>query len=150
MSGEEAERLAERLLKNYGDSILRLAYIYLHNRSDAEDVLQETLLRSLQAWLLRVSANLSKNKIKYNRIRETDELQEELAAEKREDLAFVWEAVRELPDHYREVIHLYYQEGYSAAAIAAVLGKKESTVRSDLRRGRERLKRILKEDYDFE
>lgn len=162
VSGEEAERLAERLLKNYGDSILRLAYIYLHNRSDAEDVLRETLLRSLQAapkfenaahekaWLLRVSANLSKNKIKYNRIRETDELQEELAAEKREDLAFVWEAVRELPDHYREVIHLYYQEGYSAAAIAAVLGKKESTVRSDLRRGRERLKRILKEDYDFE
>ena len=44
VSGEEAERLAERLLKNYGDSILRLAYIYLHNRSDAEDVLQETLL----------------------------------------------------------------------------------------------------------
>lgn len=101
---------AEKLLKDYGNSILRMAYAYLHNMSDAEDILQETLIKYLQtapvlenpahekAWLLKVAANLSKNRIDYNRIRQTDELEETLVAEKREDLRFVWEAVRALPE----------------------------------------------------
>ena len=40
--------LEERLLDTYGNSIFRLAYSYLHNYSDAEDILQETLIRYLQ------------------------------------------------------------------------------------------------------
>ena len=94
---------AEKLLKDYGNSILRMAYAYLHNMSDAEDILQETapVLENPaheKAWLLKVAANLSKNRIDYNRIRQTDELEETLVAEKREDLRFVWEAVRALPE----------------------------------------------------
>ena len=152
---------AERLLKEYGNHVLRLAYSYLHNMQDAEDILQETLIRYLQsapafqslehekAWLLRVAANLSKNRIDYNQLRETDELDEKLQAEEREDLPFVWEAVRELPENYREAIHLYYYEGYSTKEIAKILQSRESTVRSNLKRGREKLKAILKEAYDF-
>ena len=159
---QELNQRAEQLLDHYGNHILRLAYSYLHNMEDAEEILQETLLRCLQedtvfenaahekAWLLKVAANLSKNRIRYNQIRETDELDEQLAAEERRDLSFVWEAVRSLPDTYREAIHLFYYEGYPTAQIASILGRKESTVHSDLRRGRERLKEILKEVYDFE
>ena len=159
---EQQGGLAERLLDTYGNSILRLAYSYLHNYSDAEDILQETLIRYLQnipkvagpvhekAWLLKVAANLSKNRIDYNRLRDTDELNEELIAEEREDLSFVWEAVKALPEKYREAIHLYYYEGYSTGQMAVLLGRKESSVRSDLKRGREKLKMILKEAYDFE
>lgn len=158
---EAVNQQAERLLNNYGNSILRLAYSYLHNNSDAEDILQETLIRFLEtapvleseahekAWLLRVAANLSKNRIIYNRVRICDELQEQLIQEEQEDLSFVWEAVRDLPEQYREVIHLFYQEGYSTAEIARILGWKEATIRSDLHRGREKLKGILKEVYDF-
>ena len=47
-----------------------------------------------KAWLLTVAANLAKNKIKYNKLRETDELAEELVGEEEQDLAFVWEAVK--------------------------------------------------------
>ena len=103
-----------------------------------------------KAWLLRVAANLSKNRIRYNKLRETDELNDELVAEEREDLSFVWEAVKSLPVKYREVIHLFYHEGYQTAQFAKVLGRNESTVRSDLRRGREKLKEVLKGEYDFE
>lgn len=128
---------------------------------DAEDILQETLIRYLQtmpelenashekAWLLKVAANLSKNRIDYNCVRQTDELEESLVAEKREDLRFVWEAVRALPQKYREVIHLFYHEGYSTAQIAQILEARETTVRTNLRRGRLQLKEILKEEYDF-
>ena len=109
----------ENVLDTYGGAILRLAYSYIHNMSDAEDILQDTLIKYMQsspaffteghkkAWLLHVAANLSKNKINYNKIRETDELEETLVAEEREDLSFVWEAVKALPEKYREVLHLY-------------------------------------------
>lgn len=153
---------AERLLDHYGNSVLRLAYSYLHNMADAEEILQESLIRFLstaptlenerheKAWLLRVAGNLSKNRIAYNKVRAADELCESLAAQQREDLSFVWEAVRSLPVKYREVIHLFYYEGLSTGEIARILGQKETTIRSRLMRGREQLKLVLKEAYDFE
>lgn len=158
---EDMDAKAERYLTQHGDAILRLAYSYVHNQADAEDVLQETLIRVLtaqvtletpaheRAYLLRTAANLSKNLLKSAKLREADELSEELTAEEREDLSYVWDAVKQLPVQQREAVHLFYQEGYSTAEIASLLGRKESTVRSDLRRGRERLKEILKEAYDF-
>ena len=144
----------ETVLDIYGNAILRLAYSYLHNMSDAEDILQDTLIKYMQsspaflteshkkAWLLHVAANLSKNKI--------DELEETLVAEEREDLSFVWEAVKALPEKYREVLHLYYQEGYPTKEISKILNRNESSIRSDLKRGREALKQVLKAAYDFE
>ena len=159
---EPPARTAARMLDHYGNSILRLAYSYLHNMSDAEDIVQDTLIQYLKtrpmllgpahekAWLLRVASNLSKNRIKYNKIRQADQLEDNLLEEKREDLAFVWEAVKMLDHPYREAVHLFYYEGYSVKEIASILQRKESTVRSDLRRGREKLRVILKDAYDFE
>ncbi len=158
----QADRMAAEALDTYGNTILRCAYSYLHNMADAEEILQDTLLKLLtaapsfdseahkKAWLLKVAANLSKNRIEYNALRDCDELDDSLAAEGREDLSFVWEAVKQLPTQYREVIHLHYYEGYSTEEIAKMLGRNPSTVRSDLRRGREKLKSVLKEAYDFE
>lgn len=155
---------AEHYLDTYGNAVLRLAYSYLHNMADAEEVLQDTLVQFIHAapvfenephaksWLMQVAANLSKNRIRSNRIRRSedlDELQETLAGQESEDLSFVWEAVKSLPEKYREVIHLFYQEGYATWEIARILQRKESTVRSDLKRGRERLKEILQEVYDY-
>lgn len=155
---------AEHYLDTYGNAILRLAYSYLHNMADAEEVLQDTLVQFIhtapvfenephaKSWLMQVAANLSKNRIRSNRIRraeDLDELQETLAGQESEDLSFVWEAVKSLPEKYREVIHLFYQEGYATGEIAQILQRKESTVRSDLKRGRERLKEILQEVYDY-
>ena len=66
---EAVNMQAARVLDEYGNSILRLAYSYLHNMSDAEEVLQDTLLRFLKtaptfensthekAWLQRVAGN---------------------------------------------------------------------------------------------
>ena len=152
---------AERLLDRYDNSILRLAYSYLHNMADAEEVVQDTLVQYLKetpefadnthekAWCLRVAGNLAKNRIKYNSVREADELNDELVSEERDDLSFVWEAVKALPVKYREVVHLFYHEGYTTAEIARILDRKETTVRSDLSRAREQLKTVLKEAYDF-
>lgn len=106
--------------------------------SDAEDVLQlqDTMIQFIKtqpqfetaehekAWFLRVAINISKNKITYNNTRKTDELSETLAAGETEDLAFVWDAVKQLPSKYSEVVHLFYHEGYSMAQIASLLSRK--------------------------
>lgn len=161
-SREAINKQAEQMMNDYGKAVLQLAYSYLHNMADAEEVLQDTLVQFLRAapvlmtqehekaWLLHVAANLSKNRIKYNATRQSDELMEELVAEERDDLSFVWEAVKALPDKFRVVIHLFYHEGYQTAQIAKILNMKEATVRSNLARGREKLKSVLKEAYDFE
>ena len=145
---------AEEIMDRYGDTLLRYAYSYLHNMSDAEEVLQDTLIQFMKrapaftseqhrkAWLLRVAGNISKNRISYNTIRRTDELKDELVQEEREDLTFVWDAVKQLPVKYREAIHLFYYEGYSTAQIARILQKNEATVRSLLARGRKQLKKV--------
>jgi RNA polymerase sigma factor, sigma-70 family len=167
-SDEEIEREAEEILDTIGNSILRLALSYLHNIEDAEDILQETMIKFVtvrpvfeseshrKAWLMRVASNLAKNRIDYNRVRDTMELNEEIVGEVQEDLdkgdeyKAIWDAVRSLPVHQREAIHLFYQEGYSTAEIARITGRREATVRSDLKRARDKLREMLKEASDFE
>ena len=151
---------AAEILDTHGNAILRYAYSYLHNMEDAEEVLQDTLVQFLKtapafeseahekAWLLRVAGNLSKNRLAYNAVRAADELNDELVAEN--DLSFVWQAVRDLPEKYRAPVHLFYHEGYSTRQIAKILQRGEATVRSDLHRGRALLREILKEAYDFD
>ncbi len=165
---EEIEKEAEEILDLHGNSILRLGVSYLHNKEDAEDILQETMIKFVtvrpnfeseahrKAWLMRVASNLAKNRIDYNKVRDTMELNEEIAGEVQEDLdrgdeyKAIWAAVRCLPVHQREAIHLFYQEGYSTSEIAVLTGRREATVRSDLKRARDKLKELLKEADDFE
>ena len=167
-SDEEIEREAEEILDTIGNSILRLALSYLHNIEDAEDILQETMIKFVtvrpvfeseshrKAWLMRVASNLAKNRIDYNRVRDTMELNEEIVGEVQEDLdkgdeyKAIWDAVRALPVNQREAIHLFYQEGYSTAEIALIMGRREATVRSDLKRARDKLRELLKEANDFD
>ncbi|WP_411345196.1 RNA polymerase sigma factor [Paenibacillus sp. WLX1005] len=164
-SKEEPLDIGERardIIDKYGDSLLRLSYSYMHNLMDAEDVIQETLIRYLnycpkfendiheKAWLIRVTINLCKNKLKYNKRRQSDELDEGLFSSEDADLLFVWEAVKKLEPAYSEVIHLFYHEGYSTVDIANLTHRKDTTVRSLLHRARMKLKSILVEEYDFD
>lgn len=149
-------------LKTYGNAILRLSYSYLHNLSDAEDILQDTLLSLMKnkpvfsnenhekAWLMRVAINLCKNKLKsswFNTVEIPEDLQAEGITDEESE---VLDAVNSLPVKYREVIHLFYYEGYSTMEIASLLQKKEATVRSLLHRSRNMLKKSLRGAYDFE
>ncbi len=150
------------ILDKHGNRILRLAYSYVHNMEDSEEILQDVLLKLIsqapefesaeheKAWILRVTANLSKNRIEYNKLRDTDELNEELVADQKEDLSYIWEAVKSLPESYREVIHLFYEEGYQTDEIARILGESGANIRTRLKRARAKLKEILREEYDFD
>ena len=60
-----------------------------------------------------------------------------------EDILDVRAALKKLSDEYREVIELYYFNDLKVSEIAQMLQRKESTVKVQLMRGREKLKELL-------
>lgn len=127
----------------------------LRDPSDTEDAVQETFLRlmscrkdfssedHLRAWLILAAKNVCRDELRRHRRRELplDEARDMPAASPEIDETL--EAVRSLPEKYRLPIYLYYYEDCSTAQIAALLHRRETTIRSDLHRGRERLKQML-------
>lgn len=149
-------KLIEKTVREYADTIYRVAYQYLGCFSDAQDVLQEvslTLVTSkppfenaehLRHWIIRVTINKCKNVYKRRKIISIEELSESLVAPQKDD-SFLTEELRKLPAKYRTVLYLYYFEEYSLEEISAILSVNKNTVGSQLRRARERLKKIILE-----
>lgn len=155
MDEQELERLAER----YADMIYRIALNDTRSPADAEDVLQEVLLALFTAspafespeheklWLIRVTLNKGKNHRRSLLRRATLPLEEADGYLSQEpDHRALREAVAVLPRNHRRAVDLYYYEGYSTGEIANILNTKEATVRTWLRRGRQRLKEYLTEE----
>ena len=137
-------------------SLYRLAYSYLLNRSDAEDVVQEVFCALLQhpprcdgpgqlrAWLMTATANKCKNLLNSGWRRRTLPLEDVHACpDRRDEVLEVRSAMVALPPELRGVVHLFYFEGMPTREIAALLGLSDSAVRSRLHRARKQMKEIL-------
>ena len=151
----------------WGDSVWRLALAQTGSKEDAEDVYQDVFLRlaqsatefssqeHLKAWLLRVAVNRCHDVARLRSRRPAVPLDSmpfepsDAGPLSPDEVRALWEAVGELPESMRVVIHLYYQEGYSGKEIAGLLGLEPSTVRTRLQRARAQLKISLGGvDYD--
>lgn len=146
-------------MDRWGDSVYRLALCQLGSKADAEDVFQDVFLRlfrddtafesddHLKAWLLRVTVNRCRDFHRSAWRRHTQAFDESLRAQEAEDGALhaceLREAVESLPPKLSAVIHLYYEEGYTAEEIANILGCRPATVRTRLHRARKQLKAFL-------
>ena len=153
------EREARRLVESYADMILRISTNYLKSTCEAEDVCQTVFLKFMtsapefespeheKAWVIRTAINVCKNELKSAFFRRTTGIDDisELTAPENPDPG-VMEEIMKWPANYRISIYLYYYEGYSAAEIADVLGKKESAVMAYLSRGRKKLKLAFAEE----
>ena len=147
----------EDIYQRHVDMLYRVAYSFMKNGADAEDMVQETFLRLMRsgtvfesaqhekAWLIVTARNVCKNELARARRREVP--LEEAEAHYVPELSDTLLALRSLPEKYRLPLYLYYYEGYSTAETAELLGKPAATVRSDLRRGRERMKALLGGDF---
>ena len=155
----DAEKKAcwEEALTLWGDAVYRLALARTGHKQDAEDVTQNTFLRYAEAlekgmkvesqehckaWLFRVAINQSKNLFSSAWFRHRAALTEEITFSQ-ESHREIYFAVQALPEKYRTTLHLYYYEGYSVKEIGELLGKKENTVKSLLKRGREQLRKEI-------
>ncbi|MCM1025216.1 MAG: sigma-70 family RNA polymerase sigma factor [Roseburia sp.] len=159
---EKREQLPEeKVIERYSDMVYRLAFSRTGTTQDAEDVYQEVFYRYLKkhpefeseehrkAWLIRVTVNRTNSFLTSAWRKRRAELPEDLPFEDRRNQE-LYRELRQLPGKYREVIHLFYYEELSVEEIAGALGRKPSTVRTQLTRAREMLRRVMKEeDYEF-
>lgn len=172
----DMEKLQQKI-NTYSDLLYRIAFLQLRNNQDAEDVVQETFYQFIKsrkefetpehekAWLIKVTLNGCRKVWRSAWYRHADVVAMEEMPEgsieeagnameagilKRERNREILEAVMRLPRKYREVIHLFYFQQMNIKEISAATGRKESTVTSQLTRGREMLKKYLKEEYQYE
>lgn len=150
----------EEIIKKHFNMVYRLALSQTKSKAHADDVTQDVFLRFLnkersfesdehiKAWLLRVTINCSRNIFASSWFKKCVPLTEELTFDT-EEKSEIYFAVTELPSKYRTVIHLFYYEDLSVADIAKVLNMNESTVKSQLHRGRQLLKEKLKGGYEI-
>ncbi len=136
-------------------TVWNLCLSFLKNPADTEDAVQECFLRlarsgerfespeHVKAWLIHTAKNLCRDELRRSRRRDLPLEEARNAAARAPEIDETLAAVRTLPEKYRAAIYLFYYEGLSVEQISRLLGRKESTVRSDLRRGRARLKALL-------
>ena len=148
----------EETINKYSDMVYILALARTKNTSDAEDIFQEVFIRSikninklenekhLKAWLIRVTINCSKTLLTSVWFKKTIPLEDELSFSSPEK-SNIYYTVLDLPIKYRTVIYLFYYEDLSIKEIAKILNSKESTIKSQLSRGRDLLKKNLKGVY---
>lgn len=139
--------------------VYRIALNFLGNSHDAEDTLQNVLLKlytnsaefdgdgHLRNWLIRVAVNECKNLLRNSRRRQIvalEEIGDSFIFESREQ-SDLFQTVMSLPSSYRTALYLFYYEDLPVMEIARLLDLTESAVTTRLSRGRQRLKLILEE-----
>lgn len=148
---------ATRVVNQYADMVHRLALARTGNHFQAEEVFQDVFLKymryrdrlvceeHLKAWLIRTTITSSKDQFR--------SVWTKRAASQAESFSFstqeqsdTYLAVMSLPKKYRTVIHLFYYEDLPIGTISSYLGIREGTIKSQLSRGREMLRTILKEE----
>ena len=152
---------AESIVRTYADMVYKIAYRYMRQSDDAEDVFSEVWLiyfkkdrtfdseEHRKAWLIRVTINAAKELLgKRTYHGELDERMPEQAAPEsdREEILDLREALEKLKPEYKEVVCLYYLQDLAVKEIAEVLGQKENTVKTHLLRAREQLRRLMGEE----
>ena len=154
-----AQRI-ERIVEEYSDMLLRVALHHISNKSDAEDAVQAVFLKLLRlnpefadsqhekAWLIRVTINQCRDMMRSAWNRKTTGLEDTHPAKEKEDDLTVLNAVKALPDNYRDIVFLYYYEGYTTVEIAKMLDMRQNTVESRLHRARGRLRGLLEGGWD--
>lgn len=154
---DRPEDFEQLVLKNE-NRIYKTALAVIGNVQEAEDVTQEVFLRAYlkapefenqgheTAWLMRVTVNLCKSRLRQLTRRKAQPLTEEYPAENERQQELM-QHVMELRPKYRAAVHLFYYEGYQVKEIAEIMGTREGTVKSLLSRGRQMLKEKLREEH---
>lgn len=149
--------MEEQIVRTYADMVYRIAYRYVKNTIDTDDVFSDVFLAYFKkertfeseehrkAWLIRVTINCAKDLLAQRA--QLQQLHEETlpdqSARDIDTYMDLHEAIEQLRPEYREIIKLYYLDDLSVKEIAQILNKNENTIKTHLFRARETLKSVL-------
>lgn len=166
-SGEAAA--LEQLFRRFERPVFTLALRICGDRSEADDVLQDTMLKVFSSldrfrgdggspfwgWLRQVAVNEALMRLRRSRRLDAeaddgavDALAEDLVPPPpaAADAALLQRALAQLPDATRSVLWLYHAEGYTHQEIAEAMQRSVSFSKSQLARGTRRLRTLLQVD----
>lgn len=157
-----SEQDVNRAIELYADTVKRICFLHLKNYHDTQDIFQKVFLKYLmyegdfqseehrKAWIIRVTVNSCKDLLRDYYRKNTLSIEEAVNEYAScDENSEILSAVLALEPKYKDVVYLFYFEGYTAGEIAGILNKKENTVYSLLSRAREKLKKELGGE-DFE
>ena len=145
----------QAIVRIYGNMLFRICYVILGNEADAEDAVQETMVKYMQkapafensehekAWLITTARNQCRDMLRF-RLRHPQinlEYLQGLSSDTYD--SGILEALMSLPEKFRVVLILYYVEEYCIADIARIIQRTPSAVKMRLQKGR----RLLEEKY---
>lgn len=152
----------EKVVRESKNTLFQLSFGILKNMTDAEDAVAESLEMAwkrreqirepekLWGWLMAIVVNTSKT-LYQKRSREiVMDIREMPIMETVEDVekSDIWLAVAELGENHREVLLLYYYDGYSVKEIAEMFKVPEGTIKSRLSRARKELEHMLLDETE--
>ena len=144
----------ETVIRTYGNTLYRLCFVILGNESDAEDAVQETLIRYLQkapqfensdhekAWLITVATNQCRDILRFQKRHPQIDSEYLQGLSSGSSDSGILDALMTLPEKFRLVLTLYYVEEYPTEDIARIIGRTPSAVKMRLRKGRKLLEEI--------
>ena len=153
----------DRLMGQYGSSLLRMSAIYLKDADLAQDAVQETFIKayrhmndyrgdsSEKTWLTTICVNTCRDILRTAWFRHISRMDLDTLPEKPAEFEFpdntVLTEVMRLPAKYREVILLRYYEGMKLKEVSSALGLSDGKLRTRLNKANEILRDRLKEWY---
>ncbi len=149
----------EEIYRRHFDMVYRIGFSYMKNPSDTEDAAADVFAKLMKksvafqnaehekAWLIRTTINTCKDYLKHwwRSCADIDDYKN-LQSDDPFHIDETLKAVMELPTRYKDVIYLYYYEGYTSEEVAVILRKPHSTIRSHLSEARNRLKGVLENE----
>ena len=130
------------------------------SKDDGMDVTQDVLVKMLESnfvlprekirsWMYRVAIrnyiDSYRREKKYQEILQQEFFREGLTSYDQELGSQLYDLLSELPSQFQTVLDLHYFQGFSVKEISHILGNSQSKVKIDLMRGRNKLKKIIKE-----
>ena len=154
--------LYDEIYHKYKDDVFRLIYSYTLNREDTNDIFQKVFLKlyvnmkkfkssdeNVKKWLFRVSSNECKNHLKsfwISKRTNVDDITDMKNVDNKDNS--IIDALKEVQAKYRIPLYLYYYEGYNIDEISNIMKLSQSNIKQRLKRGRDKLKGELEDDYE--
>lgn len=169
MDREENDFILEKLMIDYGNELVRLAFSYVKDAEIAKDMVQNTFIKcyknldsfrfdaQIKTWLYRITINECKDYLKswnYKMVHVKSFINEtaksilpstEKTVLDKYNNEEIKDTIFSLPKVYREVVYLYYYDSLTTDEIANVLDVSVNTVKTRLRRAKQRLESMIKE-----
>lgn len=161
----------EPLVRRYQHAAFATALSFLHNRQEAEDLMQDAFITAYSrlsqlrdpatfaAWLRQIVQNACRNRLRRRHVQKrhletagnAQQITTAAQIRHREDTQKddLWHAVRKLPPIYRDVTLMHYLSGLPYAAIADYMGISVTTIKGRLHQARLRLKDMLTEPLEY-